>query len=264
MVFRDNQKKTLITGVVFLVIVVLLAFTGGLTSIKEYSYGLFRHPQSYAAKAAFFLNNIVSYVSEVRNLSAENPRLMAENNSLKVEIVKLKETKRENELLRAVLNLPLVREYSITDAAVIGKDPYFFSNIIIVDRGSDSRIGAGMDVIDSSGFLIGKILEADASISKIRTILDSSSSISAVDQETRVQGIIKNDLSDGLILDMVSQTEKVEINDTIIAFLSGNELALPIAKVILVEKFPNKPFQKIKLSPLADFKNMEKVFIIIK
>lgn len=264
MIFRNNQKKFLIAGILMLAIFVFLYFSGGISPIKKSLYGFISRPQSYAAKAAFFFNNIISYVYEARNLSGENARLSAENNNLKAEIFELKEMRHENELLRSVLNLPIVREHSLIDASVIGKDPYFFSNVVIVNRGTDFQVNTQMDAIDSSGFLIGKVIEADSSVSKIRTIFDNSSMISAVDQETRVQGVIKNDLSDGLIFDMVSQTEKVEENDTIITFLSGSASVLPVAKVASVEKFPNKPFQKIKLIPLADFKNMEKVFIVIK
>lgn len=264
MIFRDNPKKILFACILMLAIFIFLYAAGGIEPIKKSLYGFFNRPQSYAAKAAFFLNNLASYVYEARDLNKENIRLLSENNNLKAEIIKIKEVSRENVLLRSILNLPIGREHSIIDAAVVGKDPYSFSNVIIIDRGSDSMAGIGMDVVDGSGFLIGKIIEAGSSVSQVRTILDNSSAISAIDQETRVQGIIKNDLSDGLIFDMVSQTEKVEENDTIIAFFSGSSSVFPIAKVTSVEKFPNKPFQKIKLSPLADFKNMEKVFIIVK
>lgn len=264
MIFRDSQKKILIYIIALLAIFVFLYNNSGLGPVKKFSYVFFKSPQSYASKAAFFLNNIASYIFEAKNLSGKNSRLLAENNNLTAEISELKEIKRENDLLRSVLNLPIARERVLIDAAIIGKDPYSFSNVIIIDRGSDARIGLGMDAVDSNGFFVGKIIEAASSVSQIRTMLDSSSAISAVDQETRVQGIVKNDLSDGLVFDMVSQNEKIEADDTIIAFWSGNESVLPIAKVVSVEKSPNKLFQKIKLSPLADFKNMEKIFIIIK
>lgn len=264
MIFRDSQKKILIAAIFLVPVFIFLNNTGGVRRLKDFSYGMLKNPQSYAAKAAFFLNNAAGYLREAKNLSRENSRLQKENNDLKVEVSKFKETKRENELLRSVLNLPIAREHSLADAAIIGKDPYFFSNTIIINRGSDFQISAGMDAVDSSGYFIGKVAEAGASVSKIRTIFDSFSSVSAIDQETRVQGIVKYDLNDGLMLDMVSQLEKVEEKDTIIAFFKESAATLPIAKVLSVEKFPNKPFQKIKLSPLADFNKLEKVFIVIK
>lgn len=264
MIFRDSQKKTLIASIAFLAMLVFLNYIGGLKPIKNFLYEIFRYPQACAAKAAFFLNNAVSHIYEIKDLSRENSKLLIENNSLKTEISEFKEIRHENDLLRAVLNLPIARERSLVDAAIIGKDPYFFSNIITINKGADFKISVGMNAVDSNGFLIGKVAEVNSSVSLIRAIFDSSSAVSAIDQETRVQGIVKNDLSDGLIFDMVSQTEKVEENDTIIAFLTGDKAVLPIAKVVSVEKFPNKSFQKIKLSPLSDFKKMEKIFIVLK
>lgn len=264
MIFRDSQKKTLTAGIAFLAMFIFLNYLGGLKPIKSFLYGVFQYPQIYVSKSAFFLNNAVSYIYEIKNLSRENSKLLIENNNLKAEILEFKEIKHENGLLRSVLNLPIARERPLVDAAIIGKDPYFFSNTITIDKGSDFKISAGMDAVDGSGFLIGKVAEASSSVSLIRTIFDNSLAVSAIDQDTRVQGILKNDLSDGLILDMVSQAEKVEVNDIIIAFLTGNKSVLPIAKVVSVEKIPNKSFQKIKLSPLADFKKIEKIFIVLK
>ncbi len=264
MIFQDSQKKILFAAIFLIPVFIFLNNTGGVNRLKDFSFGLLKDSQSYAARAAFFLNNASGYFREVKNLSRENSRLQKENNDLKVEISEFKETKRENDLLRSVLNLPIAREHSLVDAAIIGKDPYFFSNTVIINRGRDFHISAGMDAVDSGGYFIGKVAEADASVSKIRTIFDGFSSVSAIDQETRVQGIVKYDLNDGLMLDMVSQLEKVEENDTIIVFFKENAATLPIAKVLSVEKFPNKPFQKIKLSPLADFNKLEKVFIVIK
>jgi len=144
---------------------------------------------------------------------------------------------------------------------VVGRDPYGFSKVLSINRGSADGVRAGMAVIDSSGFFVGKISEVNSNISKITSAADPLSSIGAIDQETRVQGLVKSELNTGLIFDMVAQDNKVETGDTIIV-PPAEESVYPyaIAKVVSVEKFPNKTFQNIKISLLADVKNIEKVF----
>lgn len=264
MKFRDNQTRVFIASIAVVGIIIFLNSTGMLKPFKEFSYWLFKYPQTLLSKSGFGLNNVFGSIFEMRDLQKRNSELAEENNRLKKEIVDLNELRYENNQLRNILDLPLVREHKLVDAGVIGKDPYGFLHSLTINRGSDDGINVGMDVIDTNGFFIGEINNVTSSTSHIRMITDSSSNISAIDQESRVQGVVKSDLNSGLIFDMVSQDERVEVGDTIIVSLTGGDTAEGIAKVVSTEKFPNKPFQKIKLAPLADLKNIGKVFVIIK
>jgi len=240
--------------------------TGGIVgSFKDFSYGIFRYPQNFFAGISFGANGAFNFLSEIKNLEKDKTSLTEENNSLKKENFELKEARHENELLRSFLSLPLAKNRVIVDAAVTGKDPYSFSNFLLINRGKEAGIGPGMTVLDSNGFFLGKIGEAVSGAAKISTVLDAAASIGGIDQESRVQGLVKNAMDSGLIFDMVAQDGKIGAGDTIIIPpSSGDDYPEPVAKVISVEKFPNKPFQKINLALLADIKNIEKVFIVIK
>jgi rod shape-determining protein MreC len=245
--------------------IIFLNTGSAIGSFKDFSYGIFRYPQNFFAGISFGANGVLKFLLEIKNLEKDKIALTEENNSLKKEIFELKEARRENELLRSFLNTPSVKKRAIVDAAVIGKDPYSFSNFLIINRGREAGIGPGMVVLDSNGFFIGKISETGSGASKINTVMDTAGSIGGIDQESRVQGLIKNEMDSGLIFDMVAQDAKIKAGDTIIIALSSdNDYSEPVAKVVSVEKFPNKPFQKIKLALLADIKNIEKVFVVLK
>ena len=264
MKFRDNQTRVFIASIAAVGVIVFFNSIGLLKPVKEFSYWLFKYPQALLSKAGFGSNGVFDFVFNARGLEKKNSELVDENNRLKKEITDLNELRYENNQLRTILDLPLVREHKLVDAGVIGKDPYGFLNSLTIDRGSDDGIRAGMDVVDANGFFIGTISDSAASTSQVRTITDNASVVSAIDQESRVQGVVKSDLNSGLIFDMVSQDENVQAGDTIIVALVGGSAAEGVAKVVSTEKFPNKPFQKIKLAPLADLKNIGKVFVIIK
>lgn len=245
--------------------IIFLNTGGAVGSFKIFSYRIFRYPQNFFAGISFGANGAFKFLSEIKNLEKDKTALINENNSLKKENFELKEARHENELLRSLLSLPLIKNRVIVDAAVIGKDPYSFSNFLLINRGKEAGIGSGMTVLDSNGFFIGRVGEVSSGAAKISTVLDTAASIGGIDQESRVQGLVKNDMASGLIFDMVAQDGKIEAGDTIIvAPASGDDYPEPVAKVVSAEKFPNKPFQKINLSLLADIKNIEKVFIVLK
>lgn len=230
---------------------------------KSFSFLLY-YPESAVSKISFSARNILQFIFEIRRLHEDKISLTEENNMLRKKISDLSEADNENKALRSALNLPFAKEHSLADGAVIGKDPYSFSNYLLINRGSEANIAADMDVVDANGFYIGKIREAYYYSAKVRLITDSQSVISAVDQNTRVRGLVKSDRNIGLYFDMVSQDDKIAVDDIITTLPSGGSASVqPIAKVISVEKYPNKPFQKINLFPLGDMKKIEKVFVLI-
>ncbi len=203
-------------------------------------------------------------IFEIRKAYDDKILLIDENNKLRKQISDLKEADNENKILRNILNLPLAKEHSFIDGAVIGKDPYNFSDYLLINRGSEAGIGKEMAVVDQSGFYIGKIINVLSNTAGVLLVTDNRSAVSAIDQNTGVRGLVKNDRNIGLYFDMVLQDAEVRADDIIVSLpIGASAAALPIAKVISIEKYPNKTFQKIKLSPLADMKKIEKVFILL-
>ncbi|MBU3965431.1 rod shape-determining protein MreC [Patescibacteria group bacterium] len=230
--------------------------------IKNIFYYFLRYPQNFIAEISFKTGRFFGFIFEIKNLYRDKVNFTNENNLLISQLSALKEVNRENEMLRKILNLPLARKYSLVDAEIIGRDAYN-PDFVLINRGSESGLISGAGVIDASGFLLGEVVEVNGYNSKIRTITDISSSVNSLDQDSRVAGIVRGDLAEGLIFDLVPQNKIVGVNDIIISSESENISDLPIARVVSVERYPEKPFLKIKLSPLADLKNTEKVFVII-
>lgn len=262
---RQYSVKIFIAAIILIIVVIFLNNSGYLNSTKSLVYRILNYPISKISKIGFGANGVLGFISEIKNLRQERNFLFEENNLLRKEVADLKELKYENELLRTTLGLSFYKEQALSEAVIIGRDSYSFLNYLIINQGAESGIKDGMNVVDNNGFFVGTIYETDRSSAKVRTILDISTNISGIDQESRVKGIIKGDLNEGLIFDMVSQDAAINAGDTIIAAPTAeNNKMQPAAKIISVEKYPNKPFLKIKLSPLANIKNVEKIFVIIK
>ncbi len=259
----SHQIKLFFLTVIFILAVVFLNSANYLQPIKNIFYYFLRYPQNLIAEIGFKTGRFFGFVLEIKNLHQDKIILTSENNLLISQLSALKEINYENELLRKILNLPLVRKYSLVDAEIIGRDPYN-PDFVLINRGSESGLNSGAGVIDASGFLFGELVEVNNHNSKVRMITDISSSVTSLDQDSRAAGIVRGNLAEGLMFDLVPQDKTVSVNDIIISSESESISDLPIARVVSVERYPEKPFLKIKLSPLADLKNTEKVFVIIK
>ncbi len=259
-----KRKIKFFAAILFIAAIIFLNNRNYLEPFKNKFSQFFYYPEIVISKITFSARDSLRLIFEIRKAYGDKIFLIDENNKLRKQISDLKEAENENKILRNILNLPLAKEHSFIDGAVIGKDPYNFSDYLLINRGSGAGIGKEMAAVDQNGFYIGKIIDVSANTAGILLITDKRSAVSAIDQNTRVQGLVKNDQNIGLYLDMVLQDAEIRADDIIVSLPVGASVAaLPMAKVVSIEKYPNKTFQKIKLSPLADMKKIEKVFILL-
>lgn len=262
---KSNQRKLkFIAAAFFIILLVILNSNNYLESFKNKFSHFFYYPEVIASKAVFFTKDRFKFIFDARKAYSDKMELIDEKNSLLKQVSDLKEADNENKILRGILNLPLAKGHSLIDGNVIGKGFYNFSDYLLIARGSNDGVKEGMVAVDKNGFYIGKVAEVLADTAGIMLITDSRSAVGVIDQETRVQGLAKNDRNIGFYLDMVPQDSNIKEGDLIISSPVGaSGDSFPLAKVIFVEKYPNKAFQKIKLSALADLRNIEKVFILL-
>lgn len=259
-----KRKIKFFAAIFFIVIIVFLNNKNYLEPFKNKLSYFFYYPEIIVSKITFFVKDSLRLIFEIRKAYDDKILLIDENNKLRKQISDLNEVDNENKILRNILNLPLVKEHSFIDAMVIGKDPYNFSDYLLINLGSEAGIGKDMAVIDQNGFYVGRIIDVSANTAGVLLITDKRSVVGAIDQNTRVQGLVKNDQNIGLYFDMVLQDAEVHADDIVVSLPVGGSVAVfPMAKVTSIEKYPNKTFQKIVLSPLADMRKIEKVFILL-
>jgi len=259
-----KRKIKFFIAVIFIAVIIFLNNRSYLEPFKnKFSY-FFYYPEIFISRITFSLKDSLQFIFDIRKAYNDKISLTNENNKLRKEISDLKEVDNENKMLRNILNLPIAKEHSFVDGTVIGKDPYNFSDYLLINRGSSSGVRKDMGVVDQNGFYIGRIIDVSENTAGILLVTDNRSAVSAFDQNTRVQGLVKNDQNIGLYFDMVLEDAGINVDDMIVSLPVGSSGAVqPIAKVTSVEKYPNKTFQKITLTPLADIKSIEKVFILL-
>lgn len=203
-------------------------------------------------------------LGSIGDLKKENERLIKENNSLAFEAAESENVKKENAALREQLNLAPRKKFDLVAGFVIGQDPQRLGSWIMIDKGESSGIKAGMPVIAYEGIMVGKVGETYQNSSKITLLTDSESAVNASDTETGARGILKGEYGLGIILDMVTQTEALNVGDTVMTSGLGSDLpkGLLIGKISEIRTTGDKLFQQAIIFSRIKYTNLESVFVI--
>lgn len=214
------------------------------------------------------LGDLTQTVRDLRDLRQRNKELEAENAALLLEIVRLREVEHEAVLKGELLNF--AREnpsFQIQGAhvmgRVIGKDPNNLQRSITLDVGTEVGIARNMPVVTERG-LVGRISQAGNGWSKALLIIDGSSSVNALCQSTRAEGLIRG-LPDGTLqMEAIPQADTVSVGDTVLTSgLGGNfPRQIPIGQITSVERQDNELYQTATVHPTVDFQHLEAVLVI--
>jgi rod shape-determining protein MreC len=205
--------------------------------------------------------SLLASISEIKN---DNVQLSKENNFLAGEVARLKQMENENVMLREQLELLPRDKFSLVGSFVIGQDPQGSEGWIIIDKGEKDGIASGMAVIVANGILVGKVEEVYSSSSKINLLASSNSAVNVTDVDTGAKGIIRGEYGLGLVMDMVTQSDVLNIGDTIITSGLGGNIprGLLVGKVKEVKVSEDRLFQRAVVVSRIKYPKLDTVFVI--
>jgi rod shape-determining protein MreC len=230
--------------------------------------GIFSEISYPFQKTFYFLGRTVSgtfdFLKTIGDIKQENESLLRENNELSAEIALLSDEKKENEMLHEQLKLIPRDKFSLEAAFVMGQDPERLGSWITLDKGSSSGIIAGMPVIVYEGILIGKVSEVTPHTAKVTLLSDADSVVNVLDNETNSKGILKGEYGLGVIMDMVSQQDALNVGDTVMTSGLSNNIprGLLIGKIQEVRQTSDKLFQQAIVLPRIKYSDMQVVYVI--
>ena len=181
-----NKKKYGIAGCIIAIIVLIILFA--LTNIQNSKMSYF---ENIANKIVMPIQNGLTYLknkvsgnstffTDISNLKTENQQLKEQNSKLEQSLRELENIKTENETLKEYLGLTeKYGEYKTVPGYVINKEISNYSKTIIINIGKNDGIEKNMTVIADEG-LVGHVISVTENTAKVRTIVDTSSSISCL------------------------------------------------------------------------------------
>ena len=188
-------------------------------------------------------------------------------------ITELTEASRENEELRELLGITEALEMDLLPVRIVSRDPSNFAWEAGIDAGRET--GSGWECrssanADGAGALAGTVIGVTADTARVRFIVDTRSSVIALDQRTRALGELRGQAGGQLVMSAVPVTEEIAVGDTIISagLTFGEEASrypggLLIGTVQAVEDDPNALTQTAFVRPAFDVAGAERLLVVL-
>ena len=248
-----------------IVLLIFFNYFGWLNAPKKVFYKIsvpvlepFKHVGGKAADYARVIGSLKSLIKEIESLRKENEELVLRTS-------KFEDIKKENELLRQQLQIVPPLKSRLADADIIGYDPANQDGYFLINRGKKDGAVLGQAVIYGGGYLVGKIIETEYNFSKVLALTGQDSTVYVITQETRIGGVIRGDHGVGAILDTVPPEKEIKIGEALSS--SGLDSGIPKGMVIgrIEEKISGESevFQKFKVRLFVNYKEIEKVFVVL-
>ena len=215
------------------------------------------------------LYNELSIVGKLKTALAENETLKTRVDELTEENTRLRSEQFELERLRSLYELDQeYMQYHKIGARIIAKDSGSWFSVFRIDKGSDDGIKEDMNVIAGGG-LVGIVTDVGANYATVRSIIDDSSRVSAMAQQSGDSCIVAGDLQlfkEGrLKLSYMEKDDDIKDGDMIVTsnisgkFLPG--ILVGYATDITVDYNDNLT-KSGYLIPAARFDRLQEVLVI--
>ena len=267
-----KNKKGGIVGIVITIIILILLVVltntenSNLSYIENVANKLVNPIQNGLTYIKNKIHGNSSFFTNINELKTENEELQNKNNKLEETLRELETIKAENQTLKEYLNLTeKYNDYTTVAADVISRDISNYSKTIVINAGKKSGIKENMTVIASEG-LVGHVISATDTTSKVQTIIDSSSNTSSIFSSSRESIVCKGLLEENSKLKAVYIPTEATIAQDDTVETSGLGGIYPkgiyIGKVSKVVNTTNLNDRYALIETAVNFNKLETVLVI--
>ena len=203
-----------------------------------------------------------------RSALAEAGALAAANEILSAENVVLREALLENEHLRAQLAYGTANpRFTFQGAHVIGRvlgfDPQDARESLVIDAGRNRGLAVGMPVVTPVG-LVGRVSAVADRSARVLLLLDRTSSVSALLQNSRVSGQVEGVAGGGLVMVFITASDPIAPGELAVTSRLGGTLpqGIPIGIVRTLEPDSSTAGVRAVIDPTVDFRRLETVMVM--
>ena len=274
---RRSHPGILFAAFTVISLLMLLASrTDPATALQQASAQALEPVRAAVAGVGQGIAGLFGAIGEIDRLRNENDRLRSDVTRAQQRITELQEAAAENADLRALLGLTKsLVNLQLLPVRVIARDPSNLTWEVSIDAGSRDGVAAGMPVVGAAtggGALVGTIVPGSVQpdSSRVRFIVDTRSSVVALDQSSRALGEVQGQLGGQLVFVKVPVTERLAAGDAVVtAGLSlgaGERSPYPkgllIGTIQAVQPDPNALTQTAFVRPALDPQQVERLMVV--
>ncbi len=270
--FFDTWKfKILVIVAVFLVGIMAYAGANGrLTAAPQELLSVVLTPlQKVTSALSGGAASVWEKYTSIDDVMDRNEQLEAENAELRQQMVDYDRIKAENDAYKALARIQDTNsEASYVSAFVIGRDPLDEFGGFTLDQGSTDGVAVNDAIISDRGYLLGVVVEVDATSCKVMTILHPSFNAAGVISRTRENGIITGSAdyaADGqCVLTNLDRTTEARRGDQVITTGLGGVFPANLLVGTVQDVVPEQSGKSSSavILPGADPRTVKHVFIV--
>ena len=270
--FFDTWKfKILVIVAVFLVGIMAYAGANGrLTAAPQELLSVVLTPlQKVTSALSGGAASVWEKYTSIDDVMDRNEQLEAENAELRQQMVDYDRIKAENDAYKALARIQDTNsEASYVSAFVIGRDPLDEFGGFTLDQGSTDGVAVNDAIISDRGYLLGVVVEVDATSCKVMTILHPSFNAAGVISRTRENGIITGSAdyaADGqCVLTNLDRATEARKGDQVITTGLGGVFPANLLVGTVQEVVPEQSGESSSavILPGADPRTVKHVFIV--
>ncbi|UYJ10357.1 MAG: rod shape-determining protein MreC [Oscillospiraceae bacterium] len=270
--FFDTWKfKILVIVAVFLVGIMAYAGANGrLTAAPQELLSVVLTPlQKVTSALSGGAASVWEKYTSIDDVMDRNEQLEAENAELRQQMVDYDRIKAENDAYKALARIQDTNsEATYVSAFVIGRDPLDEFGGFTLDQGSTDGVAVNDAIISDRGYLLGVVVEVDATSCKVMTILHPSFNAAGVISRTRENGIITGSAdyaADGqCVLTNLDRATEARRGDQVITTGLGGVFPANLLVGTVQEVVPEQSGKSSSavILPGADPRTVKHVFII--
>lgn len=271
------QRRRAVLAVLLGVSLVLLTIYfsepvgGGLHAIQRGAGEVLSPLEEGASRIFKPFSDFAGWIGDVVDAKKQNKQLKTEVQTLRGQLAQLATDKREAEQLKAIMqvsaNLP--KDAQTVTARVIAHSPTVWYSTIQIDKGRNDGLRVNQPVITAGG-LAGKVVATTGGNARVALITDQSIGVSAEVMPVGVAGVVKPEIGGkDLILDYIRKNSNIRRGQVVVtsgfkdgALESLFPRGIPIGKVGSVNQDELEIYQRVRVKPYADLRDMDFVQVI--
>ena len=258
-----------LTIICLILLILSVIFESRFSVLKSVTSALVTPMQTGVNTVGYSIHNTVTETKEKKELIEENKELTQKIEEYSSKIKEYEQEKYELERLQGLLDLKAQYvDYNTIGARVIATDSTNWFYTFIIDKGTESGVKVGCNILADGG-LAGIVIEAGNGYSKVRSIIDDNSNVSASISGSDSLCTVSGDIStmrDGYIhVDYINKADVIDDGAEIVTSHVSNKFlpGLLIGYVSEVVMDSNNLTQSAKCIPVVDFTNLQEVLVIL-
>ncbi len=271
---RIFSNKLVIIALIIVILLTLVVVSHNEKSGVNVVSNIISIPATPLQKAFSFMKEKVEdffgYFEDSKEIRTENIELQDRINELEQAVLDFDKLQKENKELRDALNFrDQYDEYDFVGCSIIAKDPGNWFNVFTINRGSKDSIEANSPVVTAYG-LVGRVSKTDLVSSKVVSMIDIESTVSARLSNSRDLIVVRGDVelrSKGLCrADYIPPNTDIMPGDIVETSGIGGiyPKGIIIGKVVSVVSNEGQYDSYAIIEPVVDFKRLEEVLVLRK